>query len=74
MKDNRNSLEVLQEQLAFQEYTIEKLNNALADQQQQISHLREELRLAMQIMQQWRVEGGNRAGEGDEKNEIPPHY
>lgn len=71
-----NELEKLQEQLAFQERTIEQLNDALADQQQQITRLGEELRLAVKLMQQWREENqaDSGVGEGGIIHEIPPHY
>lgn len=66
-------LEKLQEQVAFQERTIEQLNDALADQQQQITRLNEELRLAVKLMQQWRSENAN-DGSAEITHEIPPHY
>lgn len=72
-----NEIKKLQEQVAFQELTIEQLNDALANQQQQISRLSEELRLAVKLMQQWRSENPSGAGEGDNQaitHEIPPHY
>lgn len=69
-------IEKLQEQLAFQERTIEQLNAALSDQQQQIIALSEELRLAVQLMQQWRESNNTEAGEQSLgiTHEIPPHY
>lgn len=72
-----NEIEKLQEQLAFQERTIEQLNEAVADQQQQMTRLTEELRMAVKLMQQWRNENAGGAGEGDNQtmiHEIPPHY
>ncbi len=70
-----NELEKLQEQVAFQELTIEQLNIALIEQQQQITKLSEELRLAVKLMRQWRSENQTEVGEGNTiDHEIPPHY
>lgn len=72
-----NELEKLQEQVVFQERTIEQLNDALANQQQQISRLQEELRLLTQLMRQWREDsqsGGSGVGGNTIVHEIPPHY
>lgn len=70
-----NELETLQEQVAFQERTIEQLNEALSSQQQQISHLQEEIRLLTQLMRQWREDSqsGNNS-DNSITHEIPPHY
>ncbi len=69
-----NELEKLQEQVAFQELTIEQLNKALIEQQKQITKLSEELRLAVKLMQQWQS-GNQTEGEGGNiVHELPPHY
>ena len=71
-----NEIKKLQEQVTFQENTIEQLNNALAIQQQQLSQLKKELRLVMKLIQQRRTK--SQSDESDAVNtivhEIPPHY
>lgn len=72
-----NEIEKLQEQVAFQALTIEQLNDALVEQQQQILRLSEELRLAVKLIQQWRSESQDGVSEGETqtvRQEIPPHY
>ncbi len=68
-----NDIEKLQEQVAFQELTLERLNDVVAAQQRQITKLEEELRAAVALMQQWRSE--NASDENTTQvHEIPPHY
>ncbi|PIE45137.1 MAG: SlyX protein [Gammaproteobacteria bacterium] len=69
-----DKLEKIQEKIAFQEHTIEQLNDALAGQQQQLTRLSEELRLAMQLIQQWRCENQRDGNDSKPSDEIPPHY
>ncbi len=69
-----DKLEKIQEQIAFQERSIEQLNVALASQQQQITKLGEELRAAMQLIQQWRSENQHDSSNSQSDYEIPPHY
>lgn len=71
-----NELQTLQEKIAFQERTIEQLNNALASQQQQISHLQEGLSLLTQLVRQWREEDSQSSDSAvaSTLHEIPPHY
>lgn len=70
-----NELQTLQEKIAFQERTIEQLNNALASQQQQISHLQEGLSLLTQLVRQWREDSqSSDSTVASTLHEIPPHY
>ncbi len=69
-----NELEKLQEESAFQARAIEQLNEALANQQQQINHLQEEVRVLTQLLRQWRAESRHNGGAEDIEHEIPPHY
>ena len=59
----------LEEQIAFQEDVIQKLDDALADQQKQL--LRAEKRIEL-IMGQLRKIEANQMSFSDE--EVPPHY
>jgi len=63
----------LQNQLAFQEHTVQALNQAMADQQQEILVLRRQLELLKQRQDEQAVhqDGDNSASPTDEK---PPHY
>ncbi len=65
------ALVALESQVAFQEHTIEQLNEALISQQQQIDVLRVELRLLSEKFGELddRVEHS-----GSAKDEKPPHY
>ena len=67
--DIANQLMEVQTQLAFQEDTINVLNEALALQQQEILVLRRQLELLKQ--RQDEQAAGQVPGEVDEK---PPHY
>ncbi len=70
-----NELEKLQEQVAFQERTIEQLNDALTSQQRQISQLTEKLDTAVKLLKSLRSENESRAdNNGEITYEIPPHY
>ncbi len=69
--------EKLQEQLAYQERTIEQLNEALVKQQRQLTQLQEEMRVLTQLFQQLRQEsdaGGEHSDQNSVVHEIPPHY
>ncbi len=65
------ALVALESQVAFQEHTIEQLNEALISQQQQLDVLRVELRLLSEKFGELddRVEHS-----GSAKDEKPPHY
>lgn len=81
-----NEIEKLQEQISFQEDTIEKLNLALIKQQEQIQRLSEKQHLIIKLLQQWQTdnpdqnEQSNNVGEISQEipqeipHEIPPHY
>jgi SlyX protein len=60
-------LEEVQSQLAFQEHALESLNEALAQQQQEILLLRRQL----ELLKQRQDEVGVTQAGGEEK---PPHY
>lgn len=64
----------LQEKMAYQERTIEELNDALSSQQRQLTELSEQLRVAVQLIKQWRADGESNTGEISLVHEIPPHY
>ena len=60
----------LQSKLAFQDETINELNEVITDQQQQLDQLREEIRLLnLRIVSV--VEASNIS---EEKEPPPPHY
>ena len=63
----------LQSQLAFQEHTVQDLNDALAAQQREILLLREQVALLKrrQDEQAAQLDTGQGAGPAQEK---PPHY
>ena len=65
----QNELIELQTQLAFQEQSINELNEALTNQQLQIDKLRLEIKLLLE-----KIEEGQSAGESPSANEQPPHY
>ena len=67
-----SQLEEVQSQLAFQEDALQSLNEALAQQQQEILLLRRQLELLKQRQDEVGVtQGGSEADGGEEK---PPHY
>lgn len=79
MRDSRQleeQLVELQSQLAFQDDTINSLNEAVAAQQQEIIVLRQQLTLLKQRLDEQGERlahggGGDSASPADEK---PPHY
>ncbi len=68
-----NDIQQLQEKIAYQEQTIEALNEALTSQQQQLLTLQEELRLLASLVREWR-EDNNANTPNKVTHEIPPHY
>ena len=59
----------LEEQIAFQEDVIQKLDDALADQQKQLMEAERKIELMIQQLQ--KLEANQPASPDDEK---PPHY
>ena len=59
----------LEEQVAFQEDTIQKLDNALAHQQQQLMAAERKIEILIQQLQ--KIEASQPQSTIDEK---PPHY
>ena len=65
-----NKIIELQSKLAFQDETINDLNDVITDQQQQLDQLREEIRLlGLRIASVAESSSGS-----DEKEPPPPHY
>ncbi|MBN7819151.1 SlyX family protein [Bowmanella yangjiangensis] len=64
------SIEDLQTKVAFQDDTIEKLNQALADQQKQLDALQFQMKHVVDRLRQQQV--SNIASESEET--PPPHY
>ena len=69
----KTDLMELQSQLAFQEHTVQALNQTMADQQREILVLRRQLELLKQRQDEQAVhqDADNSASPTDEK---PPHY
>ena len=65
-----NKIIDLQSKLAFQDETINELNEVITDQQSQLDQLREEIRLlSLRIASVAESSGGT-----EEKEPPPPHY
>lgn len=69
----QRQLAELQSQLAFQEHTVQSLNDALAVQQQEILLLRQQLALLKQRQDEQAVQLDTGQGPGL-LAEKPPHY
>ena len=69
----QGQLAELQSQLAFQEHTVQSLNDALAVQQQEILLLRQQLALLKQRQDEQAVQLDTGQGGGP-LAEKPPHY
>jgi SlyX protein len=67
--DKSMRIEALEERVAFQEHTLQKLDDAMADQQQQLMSL--ERKISMLMEQLRKVESSLPQSDGDER---PPHY
>ena len=67
----RQQLEEVQTQMAYQEDTVRLLNDALAQQQQEILLLRRQIQLVKQRQDEQGADPGAAAAPMDEK---PPHY
>ena len=68
--DLKQQLIDMQSQLAYQEHTVHELNEALADQQQEILVLRQQLQL-LKLRQDEQAAGSADPGPEEDK---PPHY
>ena len=65
-----NKIINLESKLAFQDETINELNEVITDQQQQLDQLREEIRLLS-----LRISSAAESSAGSEEKEPPPpHY
>jgi SlyX protein len=65
-----NKIIELQSKLAFQDETINELNDVVTDQQQQLDQLREEIRLINLRI----TDVAESSNVSDEKEPPPPHY
>lgn len=70
LDDANNNIEELQTKIAFQEHTIEALNEALSSQQQQLDELTYKLRHVIDKVKS--IEPSNMAKDSEET--PPPHY
>ncbi|AUC89985.1 SlyX protein [Alteromonas hispanica] len=70
LKDALESIEELQTKVAFQEYTIDSLNDALSSQQKQMDDISFKLRHVVDRVKS--IEPSNMAKESEET--PPPHF
>ena len=73
LEEVQRQLAELQSQLAFQEHTVQSLNDALATQQQEILLLRQQLALLKQRQDEHSAQLDTGQGTGLPQ-EKPPHY
>ena len=73
LDDLKTALAELQSQLAFQEDTVQALNDALASQQQEILVLRRQVELLKQRLDE-QAAGQEQTVAGPIEEEKPPHY
>ena len=71
--DLKAALGEVQSQLAFQEDTIEALNQALSDQQQEILTLRRQMALLKKQLEELPADHVETSA-GPAEQEKPPHY
>lgn len=71
MKDPQARIDELEERIAFQEDTIQKLDDAMADQQRQLMNFEHELALMLEHVKKLESPRSQGTTEQDEK---PPHY
>ena len=69
-KDVQQQIDELQSKLAFQDHTIESLNNALASQQAQITDLEQLVKVAVDKLKS--LQASQLADASEES--PPPHY
>ncbi len=65
-----NKIIELESKLAFQDETINELNDVITDQQQQLDSLREEIRLVNLRI----ASVAQASASAEEKEPPPPHY
>ena len=73
LDDLKTALAELQSQLAFQEDTVQALNDALASQQQEILVLRRQVELLKQRLDEQAADQEQTVA-GPIEEEKPPHY
>ena len=71
--DNANDIVELQQQVAFQEQTIDALNEVVSRQQQDLTRLDRALALLAQQMASMQQAADARPGHA-EAHQPPPHY
>lgn len=69
-KDLQKQIDELQSKLAFQDYTIESLNGALASQQEQITQLERMVKVTVDKLKS--LQASHLADASEET--PPPHY
>ncbi|WP_439107408.1 SlyX family protein [Congregibacter sp.] len=74
MDDDQTGIDIakLQAELAFQGETVQRLNDALGTQQQEILMLQRQVELLGERLRNLRQDDGS--GEGTQTQEKPPHY
>jgi len=72
MIDIEDQLVDLQTRVAYQENTLEQLNDVLAQQDADIIQLKQQIRLLAQSVEEMQGEQG--AGDAEVVEERPPHY
>jgi len=70
MTKNEQRLEELESRIAFQDDLLDQLNQALIEQQRQLTELKATCKLLYDRLNQWSNDGG----ADPAAVEIPPHY
>ncbi len=68
--NNEERFAAIETTLAYQEDTIQQLNDVVYNQQKKIDELEEKLRLALDQLKSMNNDDHSRAGE----DPLPPHY
>ncbi|MBL6689309.1 MAG: SlyX family protein [Pseudomonadales bacterium] len=74
MTDVEQKLIDLEERLAFQDHTISKLDDALADQQKQLLDILRQVQLLAEQLRKLETDSHHRPQAGTPQYEKPPHY
>lgn len=74
MSDVEQKLIDLEERLAFQDHTISKLDDALADQQKQLLDILRQVQLLAEQLRKVETDSHHRPQAGTLQDEKPPHY